>query len=419
VNLLPRHVRLMVSRCGACAFLVLAVGAVPLLGLYIIPETKKVPVERLVANLEKARAADPNNIEIRINLARLHGMAFALKTEEIDAVRRSGSQNEEPYYGRSKDRIPYKPIEAKTAAAAAAARRHLKASLAHYKAALALDPQNLLARLGYGWSLQQSGDRTQAIATYRQLIRDVWPIEERTLRDLPEDRYITEEAAGYLISLLDPQRDANEIADLEAKRSYLARQPARAITPLAIPLTDDVAPQAIVAASATVRFDADGSGRIRPWSWISPSAGWLVHDPERSGSITSALQLFGSVTFWLFWENGYHALRALDDDGNGELIGEELRDLAIWHDRDSDGISDPGEVGPVSAYGVLALSCRYEQGDGVRFVAVSPRGVRLANGRTRPSYDIWLRPTDPRTLTNLLPSSFFLPPSSFVLLGRR
>ena len=384
---------------AGCALLMLASGGMPLLGLYVIPQTKKVPVARLVENLEKARAADPNNIEIRINLARLHGMAFALKTEEIDAVRWSERRNEEPYYGLSKERIPYKPVTAKTTEAEAAARRHLQASLSHYKAALDLDPRNVAARLGYAWSLQQSGERAEAIARYRQLIRDVWPTEERTLRMFPEDRYITEEAAGYLISLLDPERDAAEIADLQEKRKYLEGRPARAITPVVIPLEDDAPQEAMAAPYAHVRFDADGSGLVRSWSWISPKAGWLVHDPERGGRITSALQWFGNVTFWLFWENGYHALRALDDDANGELTGDELRDLAIWHDRDSDGISDPGEVGPLSAYRVVALSCQYEQGDGVRFAAVSRRGVRLANGRTRPSYDVLLRPTDVRTLT--------------------
>ena len=86
--------------------------------------------------------------------------------------------------------------------------------------------------------------------------------------------------------------------------------------------------------------DADGSALPR-WTWISSRAGWLVHDPRRTGEITSALQWFGNVTFWLFWENGYDALAALDDDADGELAGDELRDLAIWHDRNSTGTSEP------------------------------------------------------------------------------
>lgn len=379
--------------------LVLSAASAPLAGLYIIPETQRVPVERLVANLERALEMDPRNIQTQINLARLHGMAFALKTEHVDAVGRDRNAAREPYYGFSPDLIPYKAVKAPTAEAEATARKHLEKAIAHYETALALDPRNLLAQLGYGWMLQQAGERSRAIAQYRQLIRQAWSVEERTLRHLPEDRYFTHEAAGYLISLLDPIVDAAEIEDLRRKRTYLEGRPARAITPLAIPLEDDVPPTAIRAPQTTVRFDADGSGLVRSWTWISPAAGWLVHDPKRRGSITSALQWFGNVTFWLFWENGYQALGALDDDGNGELAGAELRDLAIWHDRDNNGVSDPDEVGPLSAHHIVGLSCRHVAADSLAFAAWSPRGVRLSDGRTRPSYDVMLHTVDTRMLT--------------------
>jgi hypothetical protein len=137
----------------------------------------------------------------------------------------------------------------------------------------------------------------------------------------------------------------------------------------------------------------------RRWTWISSRAGWLVHDPGGTGEITSALQWFGNVTFWLFWENGYQALAALDDDADGVLAGDELRDLAIWHDRNGNGTSDRGEVRPLSTHGIVALSCRYEESDGLMFAAMAPEGVRLADGRTRPSYDVMLRAVDVVTLT--------------------
>ena len=164
----------------------------------------------------------------------------------------------------------------------------------------------------------------------------------------------------------------------------------RAITPIAIPLTDDLPATAIVDRLARVRFDADGSGP-REWTWITPEAGWLVYDAEGRGTITSALQWFGNVTFWLFWSNGYEPMRALDDNGDGELSGAELRHLAIWHDRNRDGVSDAGEVRPLAAHGIVALSCSYVDGDGARVAALSPHGARLADGRTRPTYDVILR----------------------------
>ena len=387
------------NRLVAVSVAALLLAATPrLAALYGILETRKVPVERLVANLERDLAADPRNIEKRINLARLHGMAYALKTEELDATRYS-NKPEEPYYGVHPDLVPYKSRKAATAAEEAAAREHLKKAIAQYEAALALDPRNLLARLGYAWTLEHAGEKTPAIEEYRRVIREAWRTEETAQRDLPEDRFFTYEAADYLIPLLDPVRDAAEIAELRTRQKSLKERPARAITPVVIPLADNMPAEAIAAPQARVAFDADGSGVRRQWTWISPEAGWLVHDPHRRGEITSALQWFGNVTFWLFWTNGFEALAALDDNGDGELAGDELRNFAIWQDRNSDGVSNPGEVQPLAHHRVVALSCRYADGDRVTFAAVAPRGVRLANGRTRPAYDVLLRPVDERVLT--------------------
>ena len=385
--------------CSTALALAIFAATVPLAALYAVPETRNVPVARLVANLERAVKSDPKNVDARINLARLHGMAYALKTEELTATRWHNAPDDEPYYGIKPNIIPYKPVTAPTEAAARAARRHLTQGIAQYEAALAIEPGNLLARLGYGWMLDQAGAKERAVAEYRRVVRDAWVKEEHAQRILPEDKFFTHEAAGYLISLLDPLRDAEEIADLRAKQQVIETKPARAITPLAIPLIDAAKPRDIVAPHARVPFDADGSGLRRHWSWIATKAGWLVHDPAGAGRITSALQWFGNVTFWLFWDNGYRALAALDDDASGELSGDELRDLAIWHDRNTNGISEAGEVRPLSDHGIVGLSCRYLAANSLTFAGISPDGVRLSDGRTRTSYDVMLRPADVRTLT--------------------
>ena len=243
------HRRILVIVVSALA----AVVAVRLSALYAIPQTREVPVARLVANLERDLKADPRNIELQINLARLHGMAYALKTEVVAAAPRAGDR-EEPFYGLHPDLIPYKPERAATPAAEAAAREHLKKSISHYEAALALDSRNLLARLGYGWVLDQAGEKTRAIGEYRQVIKEAWVTEETAYRALPETRFFTAEAADYLIRLLDPARDASEISDLQVKKKALDDRPARAITPIAIPLADDISPRAIVAPDARVRL---------------------------------------------------------------------------------------------------------------------------------------------------------------------
>jgi tetratricopeptide (TPR) repeat protein len=359
-------------------------------GIFVRVETQVVPVDRLVANLERDLGSNPNKAQAHINLGRLHGMAYALKTDELPAVAMTPG-NDQPWYGYEPKPIPYSTKPAPNPEAEAKAKAHLEKAIGHYEAALKLDPTSGLARLGYAWMLDQAGQKARAIDEYRKVVADGWVFEQKA-KMATFQRFVTSEAAGYLIPLLDPQRDEAETRDLRAKIEQLQRLP-RPITPIAIPLEEHVDMKTIGDPLARVSFDADGSGRRREWTWITRDAGWLVYDAKDKGEITSALQWFGNVTFWLFWENGYEALGALDDDADGELAGEELKHLAIWHDRNGNGVSDRGEVQPLACHDVVALSTAYVAGDGVTFAAVSPRGLRLADGRSRPTYDVLLRST--------------------------
>jgi len=380
------------QRAAAIATLLLVVsGGAGLGALYVRVETRKVPVDRLVANLEQQLAGNPGDARLHINLGRLHGMAWALKSEEVPAAEGKSSKELEPWYGYSPDLVPYHgQVTRGSDEERAMARRHLDSALEHYEAALKLEPGNLLANLGYGWILEQAGEKARAIERYRLVVAGAWPSEKGKRTAGPNTRFFTNEAAEYLIPLLDPKADAGEIEELRSMRSHFERLP-RAVTPIAIPLRADVRARDIPDRTARVRFDADGSGLRREWTWITRDAGWLVHDAGGRGEIASALQLFGNVSFWLFWANGYEALAALDDDDSGDLEGGELHDLAIWHDANANGISEPGEVRSVAEHGIAALSCSYEEGDGVEFAAVSLEGIRMTTGETRPTYDVILR----------------------------
>jgi tetratricopeptide (TPR) repeat protein len=360
------------------------------LAIHIPLETRRVPIDRLTANLEREVKAHPSDVQTLVNLARVHAMAYALKIDDFPTMppqdKRGGT--EVPYFPPG-PRTPRTVRAAPSTEHAAQAARHLDAATRHYAAAIELAPDNITALIGYGWVLQQGQQREQATAAYRRVIQLAWPQDQKVRALMPYQEFVTAEAIGYLIPLLDPARDAAEIKDLLAKKQEMDAKP-RAITPVAVPLGDNVGPDAIVDRRARVRFDADGSGLDREWTWITPRAGWLVYDADGRGTITSALQLFGTVTFWLFWRDGYDALGALDDDGDGRLEGVELRHLAIWHDRDSDGVADAGEVGSLAQHGIVSVSCASEAGDGRRFAAVSPQGVRFADGRTRPTYDVIL-----------------------------
>jgi len=387
----------MAKRAFPCLVLMLVVGSGTLGAIYLRVETRRVPVERLVANLEREAQADPGNVQTLINLARLHAMAFALKVEDFPASQRRKDQADVPFFPPGSGEVPDAVRPAQTPDDAARAAEHLKAAIRQYEAALKLSPDNKAARLGYGWVLQQAGERARAIDEYRRVVQLAWPEEQKTKMLMPSQRFYAQEAIGYLLKLLDPARDAAEIADLRSKQESLKARP-RAITPIAIPLVDNLAPTAVADPLARVRFDADGSGLGREWTWIGRDAGWLVYDADGRGEVTSALQLFGNVSFWLFWSNGYEPMRALDDNSDGELAGHELKNLAVWQDRNSNGLSEPGEVRSLASHKIVSLSWTYVDGDGVRFAAVSPNGVRLADGRTRPTYDVILRHAG-RTMT--------------------
>ena len=55
----------------------------------------------------------------------------------------------------------------------------------------------------------------------------------------------------------------------------------------------------------------------------------------------------------MFWQDGYQALAALDDDHDGWLRGRELR------------ISDPGEVIPIEQTDIGSIAVRRDGADGI------------------------------------------------------
>jgi hypothetical protein len=230
----------------------------------------------------------------------------------------------------------------------------------------------------------------------KEWLEDVWhdvrsgrnPIHQRRGGSLGPGVCYSHEIIGYLLKILDPVNDAKEIAQLKTDDQTLAAMP-RAITPILIPLFPFNDFGELLNPNAHVAFDLDGTGVAGQWAWITPRAAWLVYDPECSGRITSGLQMFGNVTFWIFWRDGYEALRSLDDNGDGILSGEELRGLALWRDENGNGISEPGEVTPIEAFGITSLSCVGEELASDMFW--QPAGVVFNDGTTRPSFD-WIVP---------------------------
>lgn len=395
--------------------------------MYVIEQTQQVPIGRLFTNLQQRLAKDTNNVELTYDLARLHSMAYSTNLSSFAVKTNNGRPK---FYSPGEDKgVPEEVYLPAPGAARVRALEHLTNSIRWYNRAIFLlrtSTNNssrkewlvLPMELGRAWCIDQSGARDDALAYYRKALALAWNREVTGKFSFPEwvkgkwellkdgsnplrpspagrghlgDIVYSEEIIRYMLKLLDRKKDAAEVADLQKRLKTLAKM-GRMVTPILIPLAKDSAFRELVDERAAVTFDLDGSGLPRQWGWITPKAAWLVFDHDGSGRITSGLQLFGNVTFWIFWQDGYAALRSLDDNGDGVLRGEELRGLALWHDVNSNGRSDEGEVRPVTAWGITSLSCT-GQPDAAG-MAWSPEGVTFDHGEVRPTYD-WMAPMRP------------------------
>lgn len=158
------------------------------------------------------------------------------------------------------------------------------------------------------------------------------------------------------------------------------------ITPLIVTSEEMECPSDFVASGKYVQFDLDGDGIVEWREWISPEAGILVWDPTGSATVTSGRNLFGNYTFQLLWEDGFHALSILDNDGNRQIDGGELDGLSLWYDTNSNGISEAGEIKPVDHFNIRALKLNgIQQRDGM---LIRPGGA-VYEGEHTPVGHIW------------------------------
>lgn len=380
--------------------------------MWMLPETVNVPATRIITNLTVKLQSDPNDFETLHALARLHSLEYAsgastnfsipVGTNRVSKQPQYSSflSNGVPWFGHG-PALPPRPWLTATNLGEASkkdAKKHLLQALLHYEHLAVLNPTNAEIRIGLGWCQLQAGETNKAIEALRRGVALSWKEEKSAHQSLLRPRArenistliffdVTAEAIGYLKPLLDPVRDKNELQKL-AKIEEEDRKMPRAITPLALPLLPNLTPAELVDHASSIRFDLDGSGfSDRSWEWINTNAAWIVYLPHEN-EVTSALQMFGNVTFWMFWENGYHALASLDDNHDGQLSGDELRGIALWQDRNSDGKSTADEIISLQQLGITSLSTSYADENGV---LTAKRGASFADGTTCPTYDLILK----------------------------
>ena len=343
------------------------------------------PIDRALANVSEMEGLEPVQRELllgRLNLLAYarNDAAFTYRTED-NALIESGSIlcSEVQHPGRYQEPEPprtFAPddhcaafnfqlgpqLEVPNPAIADAsegAESRLEAARGHYQRALQIDRNNLRARLGYAYVLDRMGRVSDARRQLRDIIKRGLPRLAAEQSEW-EDHAVLTEAVEHLSHLAESRSDRGRVQRLRMRLE--ASQPIIFVTPIVVPLTD-ASFDRLIDNGSSVSFDFAGTGDARAQGWLTPDAAWLVWDPEWRGDIRSGFDLIGARTWSVFWSDGFEALRALDDNRDGELTGAELGGLALWRDANSNGVSEPGEVAPANVHGVVALSVR---GDATR-----------------------------------------------------
>jgi hypothetical protein len=291
---------------------------------------------------------------------------------------------------------------------------HAGAAQWNFHQAIALDPNDALSYLGLASLGEQYLEFLAAespgpvppallainISAVKQtylLAYEMSLQEDLELRSLPLGgihQIISYEAGTAFVRLCEAQAEIlpGEQEKVDAIKVNLASfeaLPIGPITPIVFSLTPHCSLADLLAPGQVVSFDLDGDGAAEDRPWVKPTTGFLVWDGDKDGRITSGREMFGSVTWWLFFPNGYRALDMLDDNRDDWLTPGELEGLSVWFDRNSDGITNEQELVSVERLAITAIATRPNGLDGQS--PMCARGLKLKDGRVLPTYD-WIAP---------------------------
>ncbi len=152
-------------------------------------------------------------------------------------------------------------------------------------------------------------------------------------------------------------------------------------------------------------IDADGVRERLTWTAGGTRDALLCRDVDRNGSIDDGRELFGYATRLADGSNavvGYRALAEMDSPtagGNGDGVVDArdpaYAELCVWVDANHDGVSQTGEVAPLTSTQFVGLRYAYQttrrrDTSGNLFRYRSSAWVRTPGGgvRLEPTYDV-------------------------------
>jgi hypothetical protein len=145
-----------------------------------------------------------------------------------------------------------------------------------------------------------------------------------------------------------------------------------------------------------VKFDLFAQGQAVQTGWVSSSDGLLVLDRNQDGQINDGSELFGSATKLASGataSDGYQALRELDSNADGVINQDDAvyKELGVWVDSNSDGISETGEVKTLASLGITSISVQATAGTDTNNgnVVGLTSTYDTADGTTHAAADVW------------------------------
>ncbi|WP_153076021.1 hypothetical protein [Paraburkholderia bonniea] len=111
---------------------------------------------------------------------------------------------------------------------------------------------------------------------------------------------------------------------------------------------------------SSAHFDFSGEGSRTHTGWITTGDGFLVLDRNNNGAIDTGAELFSNFTKLangMLAANGFDALREYDSNKDGVIDRHDAiwSSLKIWHDGNSDGMTQQGELLTLDQSGIVEI----------------------------------------------------------------